>query len=326
MTYSCLRNRPGSSRTSWRYHNRRLLRRGEAFDRFGVESRGCDVPSGAVNGRTIALTVIGFLIGVLAAGGIGVRVIEEVRTTDDATSLPPENVSTTSLPPSEYFVEPDETLIASTALVPASVVTSGTGLAIEYDLVSLAPTEGLPPILINSFRSTREIPNEDLPVIFPRTWVLSTESEKFEGGPANPNVRIARFELPDGVGPGDVVSVEIVDPLMITSLDTHFELSQQAPTVTIVDGVQAHLLNISAQGDSTIVQIELIAEDAIGLAFGVEGVGAGWRSARFEAEGRPRVNLTWVGGDLPEVMTFRAHGDQWVEIPGSYPVSIERFG
>lgn len=276
-----------------------------------------------MNGRTIALTIIGFLIGVLAAGSIGVRVIEEVRTTDDATSLPPENVSTTTLPPKEYFVDPGETLIGSTAIVPTAIVSSGTGFAVEYDLVSLAPTAGLPPIIFSTFGNTQEIQNDELPVLFPRNWVLTTESQRFEGGPANPNVRIARFELPEGVNASEVTSVEIIDPLMMASLDTHFELSEEAPLVAIVDGVQARLLNISPQGDSTIVQIELIAEDPVDLTFGVNGVGAGWRSAFFEAEGRPRVNLTWVGGDLPDVMTFRAHGDQWVEIPGSYPVLVE---
>ncbi len=279
-----------------------------------------------MNGRTISLTIVGFLIGVLAAAGIGVRVIDEVRTTDDATSLPPENVSSTTIPPNEYFVDPGETLIASTAVVPKSVVTSGTGLAIEYDLVSLAPTEGLPQMFFRTFGNVREITNDELPVIYPESWVLTTDSETFEGGPANPTARVARFELPEGVGASDVVSVEIVDPLMLFSLDTQFELSQQSPSAEIVDGVRAQLLNISAQGDSFIVQIELIAEDPIDLAFGIEGVGAGWRSAFFEAEGRPRVNLTWTDGDLPEIMKFRAQGDQWVEIKGSYAVSVGQFG
>jgi hypothetical protein len=181
-------------------------------------------------------------------------------------------------------------------------------------------------MFFRSFRNTQDIENEDLPVIFPRTWILTTASETFEGGPANPDVRIARFELPEEVVASDVVSVEIVNPLMALSLDTHFELSEQSPTATVVDGVQAHLLNISDQGDSIIVQVELIVEDTIDIAFGIQGVGAGWRSAFFEAEGRHRVNLTWMGGDLPETMTFRAHGLQWVELPGSYAVSIGGFG
>jgi hypothetical protein len=47
-----------------------------------------------VNGRAISLTIVAFLIGAFAAGGIGVRVIEEVRTDDNDTSLPPSAVAT----------------------------------------------------------------------------------------------------------------------------------------------------------------------------------------------------------------------------------------
>lgn len=278
-----------------------------------------------MNGRNITLIIVGFLVGVLAAAGAGVRVIEEVRSTEDATSLPTGSVSSTTMPPDEYFVAPGETVIGSTVVVPTSVIDSGTELVVEYDLVSLAPTEGLPPIFIRNFRSTQVIENSELPVVFPRRWVLTTESGVFEGGPANTNVRVARFELPEGVNVSSIVSLEIVDPLVTASLDTHFELSTQSPTTEIIDGVSARLLNISDQGDTTIVQIELVADDPIDLRFAIEGVGAGWRSAAFAAEERPQVNLTWAGGELPETMTFRAHGLQWVELAGSFAVAIERF-
>lgn len=284
------------------------------------------VASGAVNGRTIALTIVGFLIGVLAAGSIGVRVIEEVRTDEDATSLPPENVSSTTLPPLAYFVDPNETLVASTAVVPVSVEGSGSALAISYDLVSLAPTEGLPPIRFATFGQSQEISNSDLPVIYPRSWIVSTEFQTIEGGPSDADVRVARFILPEGVAAADIVSADIIDPLIAFPLETMFELSETSRSTTIIDGVQAELLNISEQTDATIVQIELLADDPNDLTFSIEGSGAGWRSAVFEAEGRPRVNLTWVGGDLPDVMKFKASGIQWVPFVGSYPILIGGFG
>jgi hypothetical protein len=287
---------------------------------------GIGVASGAVNGRTIALTIIGFLVGVLAAGSIGVRVIEEVRTDEDATSLPPENVSSTTLPPTTYFVDPNETLVASTAVVPVAVEGSGSAFAIEYDLISLAPTEGLPPIRFATFGQSQEIPNSDLPVIFPQSWIVRTESETIEGGPANADVRVARFILPEGVAADDIVSADMIDPLMAFPLDTTFELSEASRSAVIIDGVRAELLNISVQSDATIVQIELLADDPNDLTFSVVGSGPGWRSGVFEAEGRPRVNLTWVGSDLPDVMTFRASGIQWVPLVGSYPISIGGFG
>jgi hypothetical protein len=47
-----------------------------------------------VNGRAISLTIVAFLLGAFAAGGIGVRVIEEVRTDENDTSLPPSATAT----------------------------------------------------------------------------------------------------------------------------------------------------------------------------------------------------------------------------------------
>lgn len=47
-----------------------------------------------MNGRAISLTIVAFFIGAFAAGGVGVRVIEEVRTDDNDTSLPPSAVAT----------------------------------------------------------------------------------------------------------------------------------------------------------------------------------------------------------------------------------------
>ncbi|MEN8040607.1 MAG: hypothetical protein ABFR95_03800 [Actinomycetota bacterium] len=279
-----------------------------------------------MNRRTIALTIIGFLIGMLAAASIGVRVIEEVRTDEDATSLPPENVSSTTLPPVEYFVDPNETLIASTALVPTSVRASGTDFAIEYELVSLAPRSGIPPIQYFVRGDLLEFPHEDLHFIYAPTWELTTETQTIEGGPARPDVRVARFDLPEGVTRDAITAVHVIDPLMSFPLDAVFHLSEAEPTVEVIDGVTAELLNVSDQGGSWIVQVEFKADEAYQYMFSATGVGPGWRSAVFEAEGRPRMNFTWIGEERPVSMSFRITGNQWIELEGSYEVAIGRFG
>jgi hypothetical protein len=224
-----------------------------------------------------------------------------------------------------YFVDPDEVLIASTALVPRSVIGTDSTFAVEYELISLAPTEGVSPIEFFTFRELQQVPNEDLAFIFPRSWALTTESQTIEGGPTNQDVRVARFDLPEGVVSSDVVSVQIIDPLMLYPLDVTFDLSERVPSAEVIDGVFAELLNISDQGDSIIVQIEVSADDPIDYTFSIEGTGSGWRSAVVRS-GRRAVNLTWVDGDLPEIMTFRARGSRWVELEGTYSVSIGRFG
>lgn len=257
-----------------------------------------------VNGRTISLVIAAFLIGALSAAGIGVQVIQEARKEAGATS-----------PPSPaFFVDPGETLIASTAVVATSVRSTPSSFAIAYDLVSLAPDPGVP----QGFEAV------DTPFVFPRRWVLTTGSNTIEGGTANPSARVARFDLPGDVTASDIASVQIIDPLVLYPLDTTFALSEGAPSVEVADGVVAELLSISEMDDSIRVVVEVSAPDAIDSMFTVEGFGPGWRSAVVRP-GEQGVSFVWDGLDLPEVMTFRVFGTQWVPLEGTFEVSIKRL-
>ncbi len=283
-----------------------------------------------MNGRAIVLTVVGFLVGVLAAGSIGVRVIREVRTTEDATSLPPENISSTTVPPStvksEYFVDPNELIISSTALIPLSIQASGDEVSVDYELVSLAPRHNVPVIqFLGNFNRTQTVEIDDLPHIYPRRWVLhTTDGETFEGGPANPSARIARFDVRDGLSLSEIQSIEIVEVLVPYPIDVPFTLDQQlSPRVVVVPGVEMELIHVSDQGSTTIVQVAINLEDHETADFFVAGDGPGWRSAFFEAEGRRRVNLTWVGGELPDEIPLLATGTVWKAIAGEFTVALE---
>jgi hypothetical protein len=88
-----------------------------------------------VTARSVSLTIVAFLLGALAAGGIGVRVIREVKTADDATSLPPSNIAPEAGP--EYFVDPAEAMALFPIEIPftisedAPVVDVGFGVTVE---------------------------------------------------------------------------------------------------------------------------------------------------------------------------------------------------
>ena len=85
--------------------------------------------------RAVSLTIVAFLLGALAAGGIGVRVIREVKTADDATSLPPSNIAPEV--DSGYFVDSVEAIALFPLEIPftisedAPVVDIGFGVAVE---------------------------------------------------------------------------------------------------------------------------------------------------------------------------------------------------
>lgn len=280
-----------------------------------------------MNIRGILLVVIGFIVGALAAGGVGVRVIREVNTTEDATSLPQAVVTTqvagASEPPT-FHVDPNETLIASAALIPSSIEAADADLEIGYDLLTLAPYEGVSPIeFVAGFGVITTIENVDLDHIYPKAWVVETEDAEFDGGPANPTGRVARFEVDDGFSISQITGVRVTEAFAPFPVRVEFTLSQDEPTFEIVPGVTAELLNVSDQGATTIVQVGITIEDPERAGFFVVGDGPGWRSAVFEAEGRRRVNMTWVAGELPDEIPLLATGSVLVPIEGEFEVSLE---
>lgn len=278
-----------------------------------------------MNIRGVLLVVVAFVVGALAAGSVGVRVIREVSTTEDATSLPPQ--STTTLPPAEqgtFQVDPNETIIASVALVPSSIEAAGTDLGIGFDLVTMAPYAGVPPIeFVGGFGVVTTIGISDIDHIYPKAWVVETANDEFEGGPANSTTRVARFNMDEGFSISEITGVRITEALAPFPVTARFSLSHDEPTTEIAQGVTMELLNVSEQGTSSIVQVGITIDDPELAGFFVSGDGPGWRSAFFEAEGRPLVNLTWVGGELPSEIPLLATGTVLVPIEGDFVVSLE---
>ena len=274
--------------------------------------------------RLITLTIVGFILGAFAAGGIGVRVIREVSTAEDATSLPAENIAPPDTDARSYQVDPNETLIASTALVPSKVSDPGGGIAISYDLISIAPSMGVEPMVeFLGFTSVETIPNEDLDHVYPRRWVIDAAAGPVEGGPANESARTAHFLSDRALTAEDIEAVRLVEALAPFPFAVPVELSVGSPTVEVLPGVSVELLNVSDQGSTTIIQVAVnLVEYSASHVF-VSGDGAGWRSAVFEAEGRPRVNLTWAGGPMPSDIPLIVSGTAWVDIEGPFVVSMD---
>lgn len=276
--------------------------------------------------KSILLVVAAFVLGAVAAGSIGVRVIREVRTDDEATSLPDSAVTTTIAAPSAptYQVDPDETMIGSTAMVPTSLQVSGARVAIEYDLVLRAPyggVDGLNTFIPGSGLTLVDV--SELNHVWPTLWEIETTDGVFEGGAANPTVRVARFDVDEGFSPGEVIEVRIIEARTPVFSNVPFTLSNDSPRSQVAAGVAVELLGISDQGASTIVQVEIDADDPMLASAFVRGDGPGWRSAVLEAEGRPRVNLTYVGEELPNPIPLVAAVEEWVVMDGTFAVGLE---
>lgn len=274
--------------------------------------------------RLITLTIVGFILGAFAAGGIGVRVIREVRTAEDATSLPAENIAPADTGAATYHVDPNETLIAAAALVPSSMSAEDGAITISYELMSLAPSMGVEPMVeFLGFTSVETIPNADLDHVYPRRWVIETPGGPVEGGPGNESARVALFETDRALATEDIESVRIIEAVVPFSFVVPVELSTGSPMVDVLPGVSVELLNVSDQGSTTIIQVAIDVLDEAATHVFVAGEGPGWRSAVFEAEGRPRVNLTWAGGSVPSDIPLLVSGTAWVNIEGPFVVSLD---
>lgn len=274
--------------------------------------------------RAILLIVVAFALGAFAAGSIGVRVIREVRTAEDATSLPPSATSTTQpQDPVAFQVSPTETIIGSAALVPTGLENSGSTVAISYDLVTLAPHAGVEPFPTFGGGSATVTDSGDLDHVYPRGWSIETAQGTYPGGPANPTTRVARFDVGEGFTLGDITAVRITDAVALFSLVVPFTLSQDQPRLEVAAGITVELLNVSDQGSTTIVQVAVSIDPSVVDSVFIDGDGSGWRSAVREAEGRPRFNLTWVDGEIPEDIPLVLDASLWIPLSGEFNVSVE---
>jgi hypothetical protein len=277
-----------------------------------------------VKPRAILLIVVAFALGAFAAGSVGVRVIREVRTAEDATSLSP-SVTTTTQPPAPvtFQVSATETIIGSAALVPSSLETSGSSVAIGYDLVTLAPHAGVESWTVFIGGSVTGTEIGDLDHVYPRGWSIETERGTFPGGPANPTTRVARFDVEEGFLLSDITGVRITDAVALFPLTVPFTLSQDEPRLEIAEGVTVELLNVSDQGTSTIVQVGVSFDPLMYDSVFIGGDDPGWSSAVREAEGRHRFNLTWFGGGIPADIPLVMDAAAWVPLSGEFTVSLE---
>ena len=100
-------------------------------------------------------------------------------------------------------------------------------------------------------------------------------------------------------------------------------LSEAEPVLEIAPGVSVSLIQIVDQGEQTIVQVEIVAEDPFNREnLTVEGVGSVWASAVREAEGRPRYNLRLALDETPENLVLRVRGMVWLAVGGPIEVAL----
>ncbi len=268
-----------------------------------------------MNARAVSLTIVAFLLGALAAGGIGVRVIREVSTAQDATSLPAGNIAPG--PDGPYFTDPNETMIASVSLVPGSLEATDGTVTVGYDLTPLAPRGvWLPPAANVGIR------DQGVVLVQPRTWVLEAAGQSIVGVGENVAARTVSFDVTREIPAEEVEAVRVIEAIALFPVEIPFTLGATSPTADLGFGVTAELVRVTEGSTATTVEIAVEGGDPTRVSLFVVGAGPGWRRAAPTQDGAG-VTLTWVGGALPVDIPLLAEGSAWVPIEGLFEIEME---
>ena len=259
-----------------------------------------------VSVRLITLTIVGFIFGALAAGGIGVSVIREVRTLDEATSLPAQNIAHAD----GYHIDPSETLISSVALVPDRVTVGDAGLVISYDLVSVAPSLGVAPA-------------DTGPLLYPRRWLVEALGGEFEAVLASPADATAVFPLLAGGTLEQIDTVRVVEAYIPAPFEVPVSLSGDQPKVTVMPGVDIELVGAVNDRDTTTIEVRVLVDESAARDVLVVGDGPDWHAA---VAGGSSVTLTRSASDESADFDIIVFGTSWVAVDGDFVVNIGAAG
>lgn len=252
--------------------------------------------------RLVTLTIVGFILGAFAAGGIGVSVIREVRALDDATSLPAQNIAR----PDGYHVDPNETLISSVALIPISLTFGDDGLSISYDLTSLAPSLGIEG-------------SEGGQPLYPKRWLVEAIGGEFEGTQTDPTKTEALFPLLAGGSVDQIDSVRVLEAFLPSPFEVPVSVSASEPQVSVITGVKVVLARTTNSEGMTTIEVRVLTDDDSARDIQIIGDGPGWISA-VSTEGT--ATLTRVSDDGATEFGLVVSGTSWVAIDGEFAVNI----
>jgi hypothetical protein len=259
-----------------------------------------------VSVRLITLTIVGFILGAFAAGGIGVSVIREVRSVDDATSLPAQNLARSD----GFHVAPNETLISSVALVPDAAFFGADGFEVSYVLQSVAPVLDV-------------AGGDPQPLLYPKRWLVEAIGGEFEGVLDTPLETSVTFPLMVGGTLDQVDTVRVVEAFVPAPFEKHITVSSATPVTAVMPGVGVELVSETDNGDTTIIEIRVLSDAEITPDVAVSGDGPGWHAASVEGD---TVTLIRGNGDTRgEGFDLVVFGVSWVPVVGEFTVDIGGF-
>lgn len=275
--------------------------------------------------RNAVVSIVAFAVAVaislVVTGGLGASEAQVSQTTSTSSSVP----TTAAVPQGEYFVDPYETVIATSALIPVELDIRDDSVNLDFEIVSLAPageTETM-----NAFVQEAGFDgfSFDEAPIYPVEWSLTlADGTVTTATITNPEVSVARFDISSPIDTSEIEMIEITRYLVSTPLDVGFTVSDVRPNVEIFPGVTVSLVRRTDQDGQTIVEVEATSDVAMqGTWIHILGDGPQWRSSVRGSQGAASWSLAWLGDDHPDDIPLRVVGTAWIAGEGPVEVSIE---
>jgi hypothetical protein len=272
---------------------------------------------------SVTLFVLAAMGSFVLAGGLS---DESTAVADQGTSTTSSTATGTGESTRAYFMDPHETLVATTAFVPVQLEIRDNSVNLDFDAISMAPNaESIVQDEVAELLGLGFGFGNDLAPVLAVEWLLTTtDGVEIAGTITNPEVTIVRFPTESAISADDIANIEITQYLVATPIDVGFTLSDDSPSVEVFPGATVTLVRTTPQDDQTIVVVDASTDVPIqGRWMHVSGDGPGWGSSVTTGQfGGGSWSLAWVGSDLPNDIPLRAIGTAWLEGPGPVELSL----
>ena len=270
-------------------------------------------------------TVMGAFAGVILGAG-GVLLLASVGSDDSVAPVATTSTSAGSQSPQNpVWIDSAETVIGPAVIIPDSVRLEEDEVVFRYELQSLAPRLGheVTSVQVNPQSGPTPMTPDDLDPVYPTAWTMVAGGQEITGSTSNPRARSARFAVTDDFVLDAVNELRLDGYRIPVPINIDFVLDEDGPA-EVAPGVSVAVVRVAPQGEQTILQVEILAADPTNREhLTIEGTTAAWLSAVREAEGRPRYNLRYAGGALPDPLVLRARGYVWLPVDTVVPIDLE---
>ncbi|HLE39357.1 MAG TPA: hypothetical protein VJA44_06865 [Acidimicrobiia bacterium] len=235
-----------------------------------------------------------------------------------APNSPPEPdiAATTTVPavPQSWWVDPHETIVASSAVVPGELSLEDGEVVFRYDLVSIGP-------MMRGF----VFEDDHLIGVAPETWTLLTTDGEYPGTTSTITSFEARFPVEDGFLLESVTGIRLDGYRLRIPYTYHLEMPPtEGAQVELGDDRTLALVTLLPQATSVVVQLRFSQPDdpfsTHSTDMTVTGVGAEWlRTTNLQISGS---ELFRIGPDVPDPLVLRVHSIYWIPYQAAIDIDL----